>query len=201
MNKTYFMKIYNLSICLLFYALFTSLLGGISYIFNMLLSYIDVFDLTQVIYHIDLITKGLFKISISFLIIAYLFVIIDIFKRIHKDSIFNHFKSVYYTISFRHFLSQSDVTEAKSLWDKSENTKHNPITQNFNKAIKKCVVDVQKDKIMIFIKVPRMQQAQKLLKVMESDIKEEISTQHPGYYFSSPQRFRRHIWYEGQKRN
>ncbi|PTF07358.1 hypothetical protein BUY81_13630, partial [Staphylococcus equorum] len=109
--------------------------------------------------------------------------------------------SVYYTISFRHFLSQSDVTEDKSLWDKSENTKHNPITQNFNKAIKKCVVDVQKDKIMIFIKVPRMQQAQKLLKVMESDIKEEISTQHPDYYFSSPQRVRRHIWYEGQKRN
>ncbi|WP_145379805.1 hypothetical protein [Staphylococcus cohnii] len=201
MNKTYFMKIYNLSIYLLFYALFTSLLGGISYIFNMLLSYIDVFDLTQVIYYIDLITKGLFKISISFLIITCLFVIIDIFKRIHKDSIFNHFKSVYYTISFRHFLAQSDVNEDKSLWDKTENTKYNPITQNFNKAIKKCVVDVQKDKVMIFIKVPRMQQAQKLLKTMESNIKEEISSRHPEYYFSAPQRVRSRIWYEGQKRH
>lgn len=201
MNKTYFMKIYNLSIYLLFYALFTSLLGGISYIFNMLLSYIDVFDLTQVIYYIDLITKVLFKISISFLIITCLFVIIDIFKRIHKDSIFNHFKSVYYTISFRHFLAQSDVNEDKSPWAKTENTKHNPITQNFNKAIKKCVVDVQKDKVMIFIKVPRMQQAQKLLKTMESNIKEEISSRHPEYYFSAPQRVRSRIWYEGQKRH
>ena len=33
---------------------------------------------------------------------------------------------------------------------------------------------------------------------MESDIKEEISSRHPEYYFSSPQRIRRHIWYEGQ---
>lgn len=201
MNKTYFMKIYNLAIYLLIYALFTFLFGGVFYISNMLLSYIDVFDLTQVIYYIDLITKGLFKISISLLIIACLFVIIDICKRIHKDSIFNHFKSVYYTISFRHFLAQSDMSEDTSYWDKSDNTKHNPITQNFNKAIKKCVVDVHKDKVRIFIKVPRMQQAQKLLKAMESDIKEEISSRHPEYYFSSPQRIRRHIWYEGQKRN
>lgn len=201
MNKTYFMKIYNLAIYLLIYALFTFLFGGVFYIFNMLLSYIDVFDLTQVIYYIHLITKGLFKISISLLIIACLFVIFDICKRIHKDYIFNHFKSVYYTISFRHFLAQSDMTEDTSYWDKSDNTKHNPITQNFNKAIKKCVVDVHKDKVRIFIKVPRMQQAQKLLKAMESDIKEEISSRHPEYYFSSPQRIRRHIWYEGQKRN
>ena len=60
------------------------------------------------------------------------------------------------------------------------------------------MVDVHKDKVKIFIKVPRMQQAQKLLKAMESDIKEEISSRHPEYYFSSPQRIRRHIWYEGQ---
>jgi len=126
---------------------------------------------------------------------------IDIIKRMIKDSIWNHFKSVYYTITFRHFLAQSDMTEDTSYWDKSDNTKHNPITQNFNKAIKKCVVDVHKDKVRIFIKVPRMQQAQKLLKAMESDIKEEISSRHPEYYFSSPQRIRRHIWYEGQKRN
>ncbi len=201
MTKTYFMRVYNLAIYLLIYALFTSLFGGVFYIFNMLLSYIDVFDLTQVIYYINLITKGLFKISVIFLIIACLFVSIDIFKRIYKDSIFNHFKSVYYTISFRHFLAQSDMTEDTSHWDKSDNTKHNPITQNFNKAIKKCVVDVHKDKVMIFVKVPRMQQAQKLLKAMESDIKEEISSRHPEYYFSAPQRIRSRIWYEGQKRH
>ncbi|MDW4356538.1 hypothetical protein [Mammaliicoccus vitulinus] len=201
MTKTYFMKVYNLAIYLLIYSLFTCLFGGLFYVFNILLSYIDIFDLTQVIYYIDLITKGLFKTSISFLIIACLFGIIDILKRIYKDSIFNHFKSVYYTISFRHFLAQSDMTVDTPYWDKSDNTKHNPITQNFNKAIKKCVVDVHKDKVMIFIKVPRMQQAQKLLKAMESDIKEEISSRHPEYYFSAPQRIRRHIWYEGQKRN
>ena len=34
------------------------------------------------------------------------------------------------------FLAQSDMTEDTSYWDKSDNTKHNPITQNFNKAIK-----------------------------------------------------------------
>lgn len=201
MTKTYFMRIYNLIIYLFIYALFVLLFGGLFHFLSTLLSMIDILNLTRIIYYINLSTNLLLKLSISLVIIACLLIVIDIIKRMIKDSIWNHFKSVYYTISFRHFLAQSDMTEDTSYWDKSDNTKHNPITQNFNKAIKKCVVDVHKDKVKIFIKVPRMQQAQKLLKAMESDIKEEISSRHPEYYFSSPQLIRRHIWYEGQKRN
>ena len=103
MTKTYFMRIYNLIIYLFIYALFVLLFGGLFHFLSTLLSMIDILNLTRIIYYINLSTNLLLKLSISLVIIACLLIVIDIIKRMIKDSIWNHFKSVYYTISFRHF--------------------------------------------------------------------------------------------------
>ena len=54
--------------------------------------------------------------------------------------------------------------------------------------------------VIIFIKTPNNQQAQKLLKEMKSQIKEEIANRNPNYYFSAPTRFKNALWFEGKKR-
>lgn len=201
MKKTYFMNIYNLINNLFIYALFILILSGFFHLLNTLLLKIEILNLTQIIYYTNLATNILFKISIMLVIFACLLIVIDITKRMIKGSIWTQYKSVYYTISLRRFLTQSDMNDNTSFWDMNDNIVPNPVIRKFNKAIKKCVVDVQKNKVIIVIKMPRMQQAQKLLKMMESDINEEISSRHPNYYFSPPQRIRSHIWFEGHKRN
>ena len=124
--------------------------------------------------------------------------IFGLFVKIKDDSILNIFKSIWQTYRFRHFMVQSERTEKTIEMQKAQSI--NLIYNNFNKAVKKCVVDVSRDKIIIFIKVPNSQQAQKILKEMESQIREEVSSRNPDYYFSAPDRVKNSMWFIGTKR-
>ena len=62
------------------------------------------------------------------------------------------------------------------------------------------VVDIRRDSAQIFIKVPRTQQTQKILKELEAQIKEEISSQNPDYIFSNFERHHNQLWLRGTKR-
>ncbi|BAH88089.1 hypothetical protein SmuNN2025_1063 [Streptococcus mutans NN2025] len=76
----------------------------------------------------------------------------------------------------------------------------NPVMIQFNKAVRWSVVDVQKGEVNALLKVPRTQQAQKLLRTMEDDTREEISNRNPEYYFSTPSRDGNELWFVGTKR-
>ena len=79
-------------------------------------------------------------------------------------------------------------------------TRYNPINKQFNQTVHKAVIDIQKDKAVVLIKIPKTQQATKLLKEMETLISEEISSYNPDYYFSQPQRKGKWLFLIGTKR-
>ncbi len=133
--------------------------------------------------------------------IALFLIVSEIIQRFFNDSIWNYFKSVYQTVRLRQFLKQDEKSKSVITIDSQTTvTKYNPVLKKFNKAVSKCTVDVRKSSVTVYIKYPKTQQAQKLLKDMEAHIKEEVSSRNPDYYFSSPSRERNRLWFVGTRR-
>ncbi|ARD90396.2 hypothetical protein LLA22_00330 [Lactococcus cremoris] len=145
-----------------------------------------------------LISDDFKYLAIATLILVLLLIVKEAISRLLKDSLLNFFKSIFQTFKLRHFLVQNESSE-KTV-ENQKVTSFNPIFKNFNKAVHKCVIDVTNENIIVFIKVPHTQQAQKLLKDMESQIKEEIASRNPDYYFSTPNRVKNKMWFIGTKR-
>ena len=125
---------------------------------------------------------------------------IEVLNRIRFDSFLNYFKSIYHTLKLRTFLIQREKSEKVTTIDNQTITTYNPINGSFNRCAHKSVVDIRKDEVRVFIKVPRDQQGQKILGDMTSQLKEEVASQHPNYYFSAPNRVRNNLWLIGKKR-
>ena len=205
MKKTFFQKTYNLNASLLFFALINSIL---SLAFNLLVKLFGDFDIPSLDSAIITIQDKLSllgsytcQVSIILFLIAVSLLIIELSQRIISDSILNYFKSVYQTIRLRQFLRQDEKSESAITIDNQTTiTKFNPILKNFNQTVGKATVDVRKSSVSVFLKYPRTQQAQKLLRDMEAHIKEEISSRNPNYYFSSPNREGNKLWFKATKR-
>lgn len=205
MKKTFFQKNYNLIPSLLFFGLISFIL---SFSLNLLVKLFGDFDiqsLDSVILIIQdklsLIANYTNQIANILLLIAASLTIIEFTQRMISDSILNYFKSVYQTICLRQFLRQDEKSESAITIDNQTTiTKFNPILKNFNQTVGKATVDVRKSSVSVFLKYPRSQQAQKLLRDMEAHIKEEISSRNPNYYFSSPNREGNRLWFKATRR-
>lgn len=199
MTKSYFIKTYNLNIGLILLWLITIFMD---IVLGLLIASFSNFK------GIDLFSRLsalLAKVQNYSMIAGYvlLFLLIlsavkEITSRIINDSFSNYCKSIIKTFSLRRFLSQSERIE-KKLDDQAESSV-NPVLKDFNKAAHKAVVDVRNDQTVVFIKIPRSQQAQKILKGLENQLKEEISSRNPDYYFSSPNRVNNQLWFISARR-
>ena len=204
MKKTFFQKSYNLISSLLFVGLISFIL---SFAFNLLVKLFGDFDIPSlnsfiIIIQNKLILLGSYtsQIATILVLVAVSLIIVELTQRMINDSILNYFKSVYQTIRLRQFLRQDDKSESAITIDKTTITKFNPILKNFNQTVGKATVDVRKSTVVVFLKYPRTQQAQKLLRDMEAHIKEEISSRNPNYYFSSPNREGNKLWFKATRR-
>lgn len=141
------------------------------------------------------------KVSSIILITLVVFLItIELFQRFRYDSVLNYFKSIFQTIRFRHFLKQYEKTETVN--DRDNNitkTQIDPVVQNFNSSISKCTIDVRNTTVSVVMQYPKTQQAQKILREMTGQIKEEISNYNPRYIFSSPTREGDKFWFKATK--
>ena len=124
----------------------------------------------------------------------------EILNRFRFDSLLNYFKSVYFTFKLRQFLTQREKSEKITTINIQDITTYNHINSTFNHYVHKSIVDIRKDDVTVFVKVPRDQQGQKILYDMTSQLEEEVSSQHPNYYFSAPNRIRNTLWLVGKKR-
>lgn len=149
--------------------------------------------LTLISSYIDMFTKLTGTIALSCLTFEGL-------HRIIKDSLWNYFSSIYQTLRLRQFLRQDNQYEPLLTADSQSVTHDNPILKVFNQSVSKCVVDIRKETVTVLLHLPRTQQAQKVLKEMEEDIKEEIANRYPHYYFSAPNRVGNQLWFIGTKR-
>lgn len=204
MKKSFFQKTYNLIINLTIIGLICFLA---QFCLGLFYQAIELSGLSQYNNSFILISDSLANIkqvilvfSISILAISSILVIGQLLYRIAKDSLWNYFKSVYQTIRIRQFLKQDELSETITFNENQTVTQFNPILREFNQSVSKCSIDIHNEEITVFMKIPRTQQAQKLLKDMEEHIKEEISSYNPNYYFSTPVRERNSLWFKGTKR-
>ena len=203
MKKTFFQTTFNLNVNLIVLALLslffkiginlliqtleTNKLSGMQGLFTTILD-----KLTSLEHYLQLL-------SLCF-IIPILLIIIELVQRLSRDSLWNYFKSIYQTSRMRQFLKQDEKSEPMNTIENQTVTRINPILKSFNHSVLGCTVDVRKETVTVLLAIPRTQQAQKLLKEMEDDIKEEISSRNPSYYFSSPHRKGNKLWFTGTKR-
>lgn len=199
-NKTYFMRSFNLILYLFLFAPICSAFGWLFNFLSVQLTNITFVNLDTVKSTTDIIGSVCHRIALVSLLLALLLAGIEMIQRLKTDSFWNYCQSVYCTFLLRHFLFQRERVQKISNLDSQTITTINPIHNGFKQAVRKCIVDIRKDTITIFLKVPRDQQGQKILKEMEAQLKEEIVSQHADYYFSSPIRVRNQLWFTGQKR-
>ncbi|KXT73175.1 hypothetical protein [Streptococcus gallolyticus] len=205
MKKSFFQRSYNIVRNLLFF-------GAISFSFNLVIhlikKFIDNINIPALYYQIIIVQSRLTifehitkNIAVLSILIASLFIILELTLRFMNDSILNYFKSVYQTIRLQQFLKQDENSKSViSIDNQTTVTKYNPILKKFNRTISKSTVDVRKEAIKVCIKYPKIQQAQKLLRDMETHIREEISSRDPNYYFSSSTRAGNKLWLFGTRR-
>lgn len=200
MKKSFFMRIYNPTLFLLTSSILIFFVSMITKYFTIYFSNSEIEVIRQLTSTTMKINMYSNMVSFSLLIITLSLVILELYNRFKNDKIGNYFKSIYKTMLLRYFLVQTEITEKVITIENQSITTSNPINYNFNRSVKKGFVDIRQETVTIFLKVPRSQQAQKLLKEMEPQIKEEISSRNQNYYFSSPTRVNNSLWFEGKKR-
>lgn len=202
MKKSFFMRTYNLNIYLMLFSLLTGFLGwSLSFLASTLdLTLPIALDLSQVNSYLTMGSHCAYMAMSYLLGTLFASVTLEVLNRIRFDNLFNYFKSIYHTFKLRNFLTQREKSEKVTTMDNQTITTYNPINGSFNRCAHKSVVDIRKDEVTVFIKVPRDQQGQKVLGDMTSQLKEEVSSQHPDYYFSAPNRVRNSLWLVGKRR-
>ncbi len=203
MKKTFFQRTFNLSMSTTFFTFLGLWLWFVTRLLTYLvkiLSTTHLHDTAVTLSHTLAVAEVSIKTA-TFLLVIVLFVILtgNCVQRMLYDTLRNYIKSIYQTFRMRQFLRQKEKSEIPMR--EPQQTKHsNPVLTSFNRSIYKCTVDIRVDTITVFLKIPRSQQAQKLLKEMENHIREEISHQNADYYFSNPIRNGNTLWFVGTKR-
>lgn len=204
MKRTYFQRTYNMTV---FLVMFVILSLGWSYVTKFLSGILQTNQIdgssnffSIIIEKLLLVSAYTYKVGLVLSLILIVLVGIELYQRIVNDSLLNYLKSIYQTIRLRIFLKQELTYESMMTIENQTVNHKNPVMVQFNKAVIWSVVDVHKEEVKVLLKVPRTQQAQKLFKEMEDDIREEISNRNPKYYFSTPSRDGSKLWFVGAKR-
>lgn len=193
METNFFIKNFNRCIYLVVTGISLIMISIFFYILLKITSKIsNLTDITKnlSIIHTVILLSGIFIFNLLIFI-----TLLEIYQRVKYDSISNLVKSIYQTIKLRKFLKQHQTHEDNKSFNQKANI--NPILKNFNSSTKHCIVDVRKNVVIAIFKIPTKQQANKILKDMEQQLKEEVSNLNPTYYFSNVQRFKKYIYIKG----
>ncbi|HEP6114909.1 TPA: hypothetical protein VLM34_000480 [Streptococcus pyogenes] len=199
-NKNYFMKTFNLILWLLMMSPVCWVFGWLFNYIALQLNTITLLELGSLENKASQMSFFAYSFSVLTLVSALILAGVEIVERLKEDNLWNYVKAIYQTFSLRNFLFQREKVQKISNLEHQTVTTTNPVHNGFNRAVRKCVVDIRLDSVTVFIKVPKDQQGQKILKDMEAQLKEEIASQHTEYYFSSPIRVRNQLWFIGKKR-
>lgn len=193
METNFFIKNFNRCIYLVVTGISLIMISIFFYILLKITSKIsNLTDITKnlSIIHTVILLSGIFIFNLLIFI-----TLLEIYQRVKYDSISNLVKSIYQTIKLRKFLKQHQTHEDNKSFNQKANI--NPILKNFNSSAKHCIVDVRKNVVITIFRIPTKQQANKILKDMEQQLKEEVSNLNPTYYFSNVQRFKKYIYIKG----
>lgn len=121
----------------------------------------------------------------------------EAFLRLRNDQLRNSLKSFWATFRLRHFLIQHD--KYNQVNKEGMVNRKDPVLHSFNRASRKAVLDLRKDKLLLCLKLPKELQAQALFKAQEEAIREHISNLYPHYILSPFERQKFNLWLKGTK--
>lgn len=139
-------------------------------------------------------------ISIISSIIFILLVSYEIKKRQKEDNLSNLWESIKQTLAIRIFLHQSEHSEVLATTEQTKMKQYNPVNKHFNRAVRQSIVDVREDNVIFMIRLPKTQQAKKILNDMDTMIIEEMARYNPDYFFSPQKPAKKWTYLIGNKR-
>lgn len=200
MKKTYFIKTFNFNLNLFMCSILGLFLVLLSGVFASKMGTLRNFSpLSKIPDYFEKLHDSIVMATVPLILLLMFSIVFEIISRLKKDALSNYFKSIIETFSLRRFASQSERID-KTFRESQSKITVNPIYHDFNRAVKKSVVDITEDQVLVFFKIPHSQQAQKILKEMEELLREEISSRNPDYIFSTPERTKNQLWFTGTKR-
>ena len=204
MKKSFFQKTYNVNVWLIYFGILSIILNFALQQLSKLIGNFHISQLKNIFSYIQdkigLIEYFSKLLSIILITLVVFLIAIELLQRFRNDSILNYFKSIFQTIRFRHFLKQDEKIEAASDKDnQTTKTGFDPVVQSFNNSISKRTIDVRNSSVSVVMQYPKTQQAQKILREMTEQIKEEISSYNPCYIFSAPTREGDKFWFKATR--
>ncbi|WHI59336.1 hypothetical protein PYH69_11500 [Mammaliicoccus lentus] len=203
MKKSYFIATYAPLGYLLTMSFFTAIIGWMLNSFNYWMRHNELNEPKEVLSLSNSI-KNIAEMSLTisgWLIWLWLLILsIEFFYRLKDKSLVLYLKSIKTTMSLRGFLFQKQIkTENQSLHG-AQTPLEDTVVKEFNRAIGKSIVDIKRQSIRIFVKIPKSQQAQHMLKEKEAHMMKEIERRNNSYYFTKPDWTKYGLWIEGTKR-
>lgn len=133
-----------------------------------------------------------------FLIFLLLAVLLsEAYSRLKNDRLRNSLKSFWATFRLRHFLIQHD--KYNQVNKKGMVNRRDPTLHSFNRAVRKTVLDLRENQLLLCLKLPKELQGQALFKAQEEAIREHISNLYPPYILSPFERQKFNLWIKGTK--
>ena len=127
---------------------------------------------------------------------SFLFLSIEVIERFKKDRIKNFYLSIRGSYRLRKFLLQDERKKSKE-----ESTSAQDLTlSKYNQAVRKLILELNEKELILYLSLPKSYQAQKILKSLENEIKEEIASRYPQYLISTFERIEQALWLKGTKR-
>lgn len=119
----------------------------------------------------------------------------EMIYRLRYDSLRNLSKSMSGTFKIRRFLTHREIIKKDN-----GHPQINQIVKKYNRAVNHAVIDVRSSQLVLYLKLPKEYQAQKMLKDMEVEIKEEIASAYPDYLISTFERKKNSLWLKGTRK-
>lgn len=170
MKKTYFQCTYNVTVFLVMFDILSLGLGYATKFLSEILQTNQI-DFSLVIEKLILLSAYSYKVGLVLLLALIVLVGVELYQHWQTNA---KLPKVYLSDdSIKNFLKQELTYESMMTIEKQTVNHQNPVMLQFNKAVRWSVADVQQKKSK-FLKVPRTQQAQKLFKEMEDDIRKKF---------------------------
>lgn len=135
------------------------------------------------------------NIAICLMIISSVLLAKEIIVRIRYDSLRNLPKSISGTFKIRKFLIHREIIQKDE-----EPSQINRTVLKYNKAVNHAVIEIWDSQLILYLKLPKEYQAQKMLKDREEEIKEEIASAYPQYLISTFEREKHSLWLKGTRK-
>lgn len=146
--------------------------------------------------HLLFIHQLFIWLAITLACLSFLLLSLEVIERFKKDRIKNLYLSIRGSYRLRKFLLQDERKKSKE-----ESTSAQDLTfSKYNQAVRKLILELNEKELILYLRLPKSYQAQKILKALENEIKEEIASRYPQYLISTFERIEQALWLKGTKR-